>query len=96
MAVTAINAKLAFMHIILAVAGLTFGRSLAIFCLWFVATLAFCGAMFIFKDKTRFVMLEERLVKYHNLRVSPLMIEPVSSCLKSVLLNTTIFAFRPL
>ena len=74
MAVAAIKAKLAFMHIILAVAGLTFGRSLAIFCLWFVATIAFCGYMFIFKDKTRFVMLEERLVKYHNLRVSPLMI----------------------
>lgn len=74
MAVAAIKAKLAFMHIILAVAGLTFGRGLAIFCLWFVATLAFCGAMFIFKGKARFVMLEERLVKDHNLRVSPLVI----------------------
>lgn len=59
MAFAAVSAKLAFMHIILAVASLTFGRSLAIFGLWLVATLAFCGAMFIFKDKACFVMLEE-------------------------------------
>lgn len=59
MAVAAIKAKLAFMHIILTVAGITFGWSLAIFCLWLVATLAFCGAMFIFKDKACFVMLED-------------------------------------
>lgn len=37
MAAAAIKAKFAFMHIVLTVACLTFGRSLAIFYLWLVA-----------------------------------------------------------
>lgn len=72
MAVAAIIAKLAFVHILLAVAGVTFGRCLAIFCLWLVAIRTFRKFMFIIKDKICFVVLEADPVKFRNPCIPPL------------------------
>lgn len=72
-AVAAVKAKFTFVHIFLVVAGIAFGRSITIFCLGFVATLTFCGAMFILKNKARFIVFEMRLVKFRKLRVPALM-----------------------
>src|SRR4030066_8540 len=74
MAVSAIGAKVAFVHVILDVTDVTFGRRIPIFCLWLMATRTFGRFMFILKNIIRFVMIEPEPVEFRNLRIPSLML----------------------
>src|SRR5574340_245513 len=74
MAAAAIKAELAFVHIVLLMAGVAFGWRLAIFQLGFVATLALGGLVFVFENETGLVVLERILVEDDYLGIAALVV----------------------